>query len=209
MIKVGVTGGIGSGKSTLCHHFSSSGIPHYDSDSRAKELMNVDDALKKEIVKLLGAEAYSLDSSGVEGLNRGYVAERIFADEELREGLNNIVHPAVMRDFDEWVAAQGEDAPYVIFESAILFDAELERHFDKTVALLAPEELRLTRVVNRDGCTLEQAKDRMAAQLSEEELHKRADYTVVNIFEEDLEGSAKRLDQMFKYEATKRYEAAK
>ncbi|MFI3327924.1 MAG: dephospho-CoA kinase [Rikenellaceae bacterium] len=202
VIKVGLTGGIGSGKSSLARHFRDSGVPHYDSDRRAKELMNSDAQLRKDIVELLGDSAYVMDLDGSQSLNRGFVAEQIFGDEAKRDALNKLVHPAVIRDFEQWVASK-EDAAYVIFESAILFDAELEKHFDKTVAVLAPEELRLMRVVNRDGCTMEQAKGRMDAQLSEDELHKRADYAVVNIFEEELEGAAKRLDQIFRYEAVK------
>ncbi len=199
MLKIGLTGGIGSGKSTLARHFKEGGIPHYDSDQRAKELMNLDPRLKSDIIALFGAQAYH-DSV----LNREYIAKHIFGDEKKREALNAIVHPAVVHDFEEWAKNQPDDTPYVIFESAILFDAGLESHFDMTLAVLAPEELRIMRVVNRDGVTLEQAKSRITAQLSEDELHRRADYSVVNIFEEDLEGSAKRLDQVFKYESTKK-----
>ncbi len=203
MIKVGLTGGIGGGKSSLARHFRDSGVPHYDSDQRAKELMNLDAKLKSDIVALLGDRAYEVDFDGMQRLNRGYVASQIFGDEQKRLALNGLVHPVVLRDFEEWAAAKG-DVPYVIFESAILFDAGLEDNFDKSVAVLAPEELRLMRVVNRDGCTLEQVKERMAAQIDEEEMHKRADYAVVNIFEDELEGAAKRLDQIFKHEAMKR-----
>ncbi len=200
MIKVGITGGIGSGKSTLCRHFRDSGVAHYDSDRRARELMNSDVELRKKITELLGTEAYNDYAE----LNRGFVASQIFSDESKRSALNSIVHPAVMRDFAAWVDNQStESTPYIVMESAILFDAGLESHVDFTVAVLAPEEMRLTRVVNRDGCTLDQAKARMEAQMSDDELHKRANYSVVNIFEEDLEGAAQRLDQIFKGEAFK------
>ncbi len=193
MIKIGVTGGIGSGKSTLCNHFVMSGIPHYDSDCRAKELMNSDEAIKSAIVELFGVEAY------VEGeLNRPFLASQIFQDEAKREALNAIVHPAVRLDFLSWVDIQGGDVPYVVLESAILFNADLANFVDYSVAVLAPEELRITRVVNRDGCTIDQAKSRIAAQMSDEELHTKADYSVVNIIEDDLAGAAQRLDQIFK-----------
>ncbi|MFI3247973.1 MAG: dephospho-CoA kinase [Rikenellaceae bacterium] len=193
MIKVGVTGGIGSGKSTLSNHFAKGGIPLYDSDCRAKELMNRDETLKSKIVELFGEEAYFAGA-----LNRPFLAEQIFKDESKREALNAIVHPAVRLDFLSWVDAQGDSVPYVILESAILFDADLTNYIDYTVAVLAPEELRITRVVNRDGCTADQAKSRIAVQMDDNELHKRANYSVVNIFEEDLEGAAQRLDQIFK-----------
>ncbi len=200
MIKVGITGGIGSGKSTLCRHFRDSGVAHYDSDRRARELMNNNRELRTKITELLGEGAYNQ----YDELNRGYVADHIFGDEQKRLSLNEIVHPAVMRDFEAWVDNQSEEsAPYVVMESAILFDAGLESHLDYTVAVLAPEEMRLTRVVNRDGCTLEEAKSRIDAQLNDDELHARATYSVVNIFEEDLEGAAQRLDQIFKGEAFK------
>ncbi len=200
MIKVGITGGIGSGKSTLCRHFRDSGVAHYDSDRRARTLMEGDNELRAKISGLLGEQSYNEYGE----LNRRYIADTIFDDDAKRLALNAIVHPAVMRDFAAWVDNQSEaSAPYVIMESAILFDANLESNVDYTVAVLAPEEMRLTRVVNRDGCTLEQAQARMAAQLTDDELHARANYSVVNIFEEDLEGAAQRLDQIFKGEAFK------
>lgn len=201
MIKVGITGGIGSGKSTLCRYFRDSGVPHYDSDRRARELMNRDRELREQIVVLFGAKAYD----DYNELNRAYLAEQIFGDEAKREALNGVVHPAVMRDFEAWCEKQAEsDPPYVLMESAILFDAGLESHVDVTVAVLAPVEMRIMRVVNRDGCTAEQAQARVDAQLSDDELHVKADYTVVNLFEDDMPGSAQRLDQILKYEAIKR-----
>ncbi len=195
MIKVGITGGIGSGKSTLCHHFVTGGAPHYDSDRRAKELMSGDALLRAQIVELFGVEAYQ---DGGEGeLNRCYLADQIFGDESKREALNAIVHPAVRRDFLAWADAQG-DVPYVVLESAILFDADLHNFVDHTVAVLAPVPMRIERVVNRDGCSVEQAKARIAAQMSDDELHRRANHTVVNILEDDLADAAQRLDQIFK-----------
>ncbi|MFI3289371.1 MAG: dephospho-CoA kinase [Rikenellaceae bacterium] len=193
MLKIGVTGGIGSGKSTLCNHFQMSGIPLYDSDRRAKELMNRSETLRAQIIELFGEDAYFGGS-----LNRAFLADQIFHDTSKREALNAIVHPAVRLDFLAWAEAQGDSVPYVLLESAILFDGDLSSYIDYTVAVLAPEELRITRVVNRDGCTVDQAKSRIAAQMSDNELHERADYSVVNIFEEDLEGAAQRLDQIFK-----------
>ncbi|MFR9619691.1 MAG: dephospho-CoA kinase [Rikenellaceae bacterium] len=201
MIKVAITGGIGSGKTTLCQHFAQSGVAIYDSDRRAKELMSSDEKLRQLIIELLGHEAYT-----PMGLNREYIAQKIFDNEELRMSLNAIVHPAVLADFERAAAAQG-DVAYVIFESAILFEAQLEQHFDYTVAVLAPQELRLSRVVTRDGCTIQQAQARIDSQLSDDELHARASFTVVNIFEGDLEGAAQRLDQQFKSLARKREES--
>lgn len=192
MIKVGVTGGIGSGKSSLCHHFRESGIPHYDTDLRAKEMMVSDASLVEGIKSLFGDEAYA------EGeLNREFIAKQIFSNDDKRMSLNSLVHPAVRRDFLAWADLQG-GVPYVIVESAILFDSGFDVMVDSSIAVLAPEEIRIERVVKRDGVSEEHVRSRMAAQLTEEELHQRANYCVVNIFEEDLAGAAQRLDQLFK-----------
>ena len=116
MIKIGITGGIGSGKSTVCRAFAQLGVPVYDSDSRARRLMNEDVALKAAVSGLFGDGAYDAD-----GLNRKYVAGRIFSDGTLRERLNAVVHPAVAEDFARW--AERQQGPYVIEEAAILFES--------------------------------------------------------------------------------------
>ncbi len=193
MLKVGVTGGIGSGKSTLCHHFELSGVPHYNSDRRAKELMTGDATVISQLKSLFGEECYTSDGE----LNRPYISQQIFFSEEKLEAINSIVHPAVRADFLAWAESQG-DVPYVILESALIFDSEMESVVDCTVAVLAPMELRVMRVVNRDGLAQDEVEARILAQLTDEEFHERADYTVVNIVEEDLAGSAQRLDQIFK-----------
>ncbi len=196
MLKIGVTGGIGSGKSTLCNHFVQSGVALYNSDRRAKELMTSDKQVIEELKALFGDEAYT--SSGE--LNKAYISQQIFFSEEKMEGINSIVHPAVKRDFLAWTDMQSEltDQPYVILESALIFDSEIEDVVDKTVAVLAPKELRIMRVVNRDGMRQDEAEARILAQLTDDEFHERADYSVVNIIEEDLAGAAQRLDQIFK-----------
>ncbi|MFI3270009.1 MAG: dephospho-CoA kinase [Rikenellaceae bacterium] len=196
MLKIGVTGGIGSGKSTLCNHFVQSGVALYNSDRRAKELMTSDKQVIKELKALFGDEAYT--SSGE--LNKAYITQQIFFSEEKLEVINSIVHPAVKRDFLAWADMQSEltDQPYVILESALIFDSEIEDVVDKTVAVLAPMELRVMRVVNRDGITQDEAEARILVQLTDDEFHERADYSVVNIIEEDLAGAAQRLDQIFK-----------
>ncbi|MFR9602978.1 MAG: dephospho-CoA kinase [Rikenellaceae bacterium] len=199
MIKVAVTGGIGSGKSTLCQAFSRAGIPIYNTDIEAKRLMNEESKLRQAIIAEFGAEAYN-----DEGINRQFLAATVFGNPERLSALNSIVHPAVMRDFEMWSMIHAESMPYVILESAILFESGFDKCVDLTVAVLAPEELRLMRVVNRDGVTAEQVRARMAAQLSEEELNERADYTVVNIIEGEMDDAAQRLDQIFKHEASKR-----
>ncbi|MFI3282373.1 MAG: dephospho-CoA kinase [Rikenellaceae bacterium] len=199
MIKVAVTGGIGSGKSTLCDAFMRAGVPIYNADSEAKRVMSDYAKVRGEIVAEFGDEAYD-----EEGLNRAYLAKVVFGDDDKLARLNAIVHPAVKRDFEMWTAMHAESMPYVIMESAILFESGFDACVDLSVAVLAPEELRLQRVVNRDGVTVEQVRSRMAAQLSEEELNARADYTVVNIMEGEMDDAAQRLDQIFKHELFKR-----
>ncbi len=199
MIKVAVTGGIGSGKSTLCDAFMRAGVPIYNTDSEAKRLMRDDQRVRSQIVDLLGEESYT-----DEGLNRSYISNIVFLDGDKLAQLNAIVHPAVMRDFEMWSMMHSESMPYVILESAILFESGFDRCVDLSVAVLAPEELRVMRVANRDGVSEEQVRARMAAQLTEEELNERADYTVVNIIEGEMDDAAQRLDQIFKHELYKR-----
>lgn len=194
MIKVGVTGGIGSGKSTLCRLLWQYGAAVYDSDSEAKRLMSEDTALKAQIVELLGAAAYR-----GEQLDRGYISQIVFSDKALLAQLNGLVHPAVRRDFERWCEAQSGD--YVVLESAILFESRMDSAVDVTVAVVAPEPLRIERTCTRDGVDAERVKSRISMQMSDDELHARADYTVVNILEEDLEAAAKQLDAKFRYEA--------
>ena len=197
MMKVGITGGIGSGKSTVCRLFEQRGIAVYDSDREAKRLMTEDGALRAGITARFGAESY------VDGaLNRRYLASRVFSDAQALADLNALVHPAVRSDFASW--AERQAGPYVILESAILFEAGLEGAVDRTVAVLAPLELRLSRTCRRDGCDEEAVRRRMAAQLDDDTLRDRADYAVVNIFESDLEPAVAELDRRFTLESRQR-----
>ena len=196
-MKVGITGGIGSGKSTVCRLFAQRGIAVYDSDREAKRLMTEDGALRADITARFGAESY------VDGvLNRRYLASRVFSDAQALADLNALVHPVVRSDFASW--AERQAGPYVILESAILFEAGLEGAVDRTVAVLAPLELRLSRTCRRDGCDEEAVRRRMAAQLDDDTLRDRADYAVVNIFESDLEPAVAELDRRFTLESRQR-----
>ena len=120
-------------------------------------------------------------------------------DREALQALDAIVHPAVMRDFEAWAEAQQGD--YVVLESAILFEAGLEKSVDRTVAVLAPEALRIQRTCRRDGTDAESVRRRIAAQMSDDELHARADHTIVNIREEELAPAVEQLDRLFRLEA--------
>jgi dephospho-CoA kinase len=192
MMKVGITGGIGSGKSTVCRLFAQKGIAVYDSDAAAKRLMQEDGALRRQLAGRFGEGTFR---NGV--LDRAYLAGIVFADPQALADLNALVHPVVMRDFDAWAARQ--EGSYVILESAILFEAGLEGYVDKTVAVLAPRELRIERTCRRDGCGADQVVRRIAAQLDDDALSARADYVVVNIFEEDLEPAVVKLDRIFSH----------
>lgn len=195
MLRVAVTGGIGSGKSTACALFAGFGVPVYDSDSEAKRLMNESPELRERIVALFGERAYEGGA-----LNRGYMASVVFTDDSAREVLNSIVHPAVMADFDSWCAAQS-GAPYVVFESAILFESGLAPRFDRTVAVVAPLNLRIERTCRRDGADPSAVERRIAAQMSDDELCARADCTIVNIRRESLAEDVGALDKMFRNES--------
>ena len=191
MIKVAICGGIGSGKSTVCQMFAERGIALYDSDSRAKALMNESEALRKALIAEFGEECY------VDGvLNRAYLASKAFGSEEQLAKLNSIVHPAVKADFLRWAEAQ--EGEYCLLESAILFESGFDKLVDKTVAVLAPQTLRVMRAMERDGATKEAVEARVKAQMSDDELVARCDFAIVNIHLEDVEKDVAELNHRFK-----------
>lgn len=194
MYKVGLTGGIGSGKSTVAELLRDRGIAVYDSDSRAKMLMVNDESLRAALVNAFGAECYT-----EEGLNRAWLAERVFTSTEELGRLNAIVHPAVMRDFAAWAEAQ--EGEYVVLESAILLEAGLESHVDVVVAVMAPKGVRIERAMKRDGATAEQIEERMRNQMSDDERTERAKYAIVNIDLEELEEDVEQLHRRLCYDS--------
>ena len=194
MYKIGITGGIGSGKSTVCRMFCEHGIAVYDSDSRAKKLMQESGAIRQQLIEVFGEECYN-----AEGLNRPYLARCVFGDKDALQRLNNIVHPAVRADFRRW--AEEQQSAYVILESAILFEAGFETEVDSTLAVLAPKPMRLERTMQRDGVTREEVEQRMEHQMSDEELHSKARRTLVNLRKDYLESDVEQLHKMFLYEA--------
>lgn len=194
MYKIGITGGIGSGKSTVCRMFCEHGIAVYDSDSRAKKLMQESGAIRQQLIEVFGEECYN-----AEGLNRPYLARCVFGDKDALQRLNNIVHPAVRADFRRW--AEEQQSAYVILESAILFEAGFETEVDTTLAVLAPKSMRVERTMQRDGVTREEVEQRMEHQMSDEELHSKARRTLVNLRKDYLESDVEQLHKMFLYEA--------
>lgn len=195
MYKVGITGGIGSGKSTVCRLFEQNGIAVYDSDARAKALMAESATLREQLVAAFGAECYN-----DQGLNRAYLAGRVFGDEVELRRLNGIVHPAVKDDFRRWADAQR--GAYVVLESAILFESGFDAEVDTTLAVMAPMEERLRRTAERDGTDMEAIKRRMEHQLSDDELYARAARTIVNLRMDYLESDVEQLHKIYCYEAT-------
>ena len=173
-VKVGVTGGIGSGKSIVCKIFSLLGIPVYDADSQAKRLMVSDPRLMQGVRDLFGEDAYQRGR-----LNRSYIAARTFQDEQLLEKLNKLVHPAVGRDFDQWCASL--DTLYVIEEAALLIETGAHRKLDYLINVEAPVELRIKRVLERDPHRdKKQVQDIIKRQITDQERRKEADMTIVN-----------------------------
>ena len=168
-----MTGGIGSGKSTVCRILSELGCPVYNADDRAKQLMHNDDVLKENIKSEFGASIYSHGQ-----LNRQALADIVFADSVKLEKLNGLVHPAVAKDFTAWCDAQ--ESEVVIKEAAILFETGGYKQLDETVLVHAPKDERITRVCARDGVTPEQVESRMDNQWSDEQKRKLADHIIEN-----------------------------
>lgn len=194
MYKVGITGGIGSGKSTVCGLLSAYGVAVYDSDARAKALMEQSAALRESLCATFGKECYK-----EYGLNRQYLASKVFGDEQSLMKLNSIVHPAVRADFRSW--AEQQSGEYVVLESAILFEAAFETEVDTTLAVLAPVEERVRRAMGRDGADREAILNRIQHQMSDEELHARADRCLVNMRMDYLESDVEQLHKIYLYEA--------
>ncbi|MBO5882193.1 MAG: dephospho-CoA kinase [Alistipes sp.] len=194
MYKVGLTGGIGSGKSKVAELLRDRGVAVYDSDSRAKALMNDDASLRQSLIKTFGEDVFSAS-----GLNRKWLAERVFNNPDELQRLNAIVHPAVMHDFAVWAEAQSGD--YVVMESAILLEAGLESHVDAVVAVMAPRELRLERAMLRDGASRQQIEERMRNQLSDDQRAERSKYAIVNIALDDLYDDVEQLHRRLCYDA--------
>lgn len=173
MLKVGLTGGIGSGKSTVAKIFEILGIPVYYADDAAKRLMNEDEDLKASIIKHFGTESYINNQ-----LNRSWIASIVFNDEEKLALLNSLTHPATIRDSNEWMRKQ--TSAYTIKEAALIFESGSDAYLDYVIGVKAPAPLRISRTMQRDHITEEEVLKRMARQMNEETKMQRCDFIIVN-----------------------------
>lgn len=170
---VGLTGGIGSGKTTVAHMFKALGVPVFNSDDEAKVLMNSSVIIKQEIIELLGENSYKDDT-----LNKPYIASQIFNTKAVLKQINAIVHPKVAAAFDTWVSKQ--NAPYVIKEVAILFETRTDSLVDFIITVIAPLETRIRRVMERDQKSREAVELIIDNQLSDSEKIKKSHYVIEN-----------------------------
>lgn len=174
MIKVGLTGGIGSGKSTVAKLLEVMGLPVFYADYEAKYLMRTDAVLKGKIIKLLGSDAYE----GGE-LNRAFIAKKVFGNPDLLIQLNSIVHPAVRNHFETW-CANFENDQVLIQEAAVLFENDSHHYFDKTILVIAPEQVRIDRVMKRDESSEKDVRARIQNQWSDDKKKTMADFVIRN-----------------------------
>ena len=175
MLKIGITGGIGSGKTTACKVFELLGVPVFYADLVAKSIMQTDLQLKNEILIAFGPQSYSIDGL----LNRPYVSSIVFKDGLQLNKLNSIVHPAVFRAFDNWIATHS-DAPYVLKEAALLFESESHKMCDLSILVISPEATRIRRVIARDHISKDEIMLRMKRQFTDEQKMKLTDHMLIN-----------------------------
>ena len=171
MIKVAITGGIGTGKTTISNMFSDKGVPAFNSDEIAKEIMNTNSLLKNEIVTAFGDKVYDKNR-----LNKEYLSDAIFNNETLLKKINAIVHPYVADEFNSWIKEQ--DSKYIIYESAIIFENQAEDFFDKIICVTASEEDVISRVMKRNNFSVDKIKSIINKQLPNDAKVQKSDYVI-------------------------------
>ena len=174
MIKVAITGGIGTGKTTISNMFSDKGVPVFNSDEIAKEIMSTNPLLKNEIVTAFGDKVYDKNR-----LNKEYLSDAIFNNETLLKKINAIVHPYVADEFNSWIEEQ--DSKYIIYESAIIFENQVEDFFDKIICVTASEEDVISRVMKRNNFSVDKIKSIINKQLPNDAKIQKSDYVIENI----------------------------
>ncbi len=179
---IGLTGGIGSGKSTVAKVFANLGVPVLDADAVAKNIMNTSEVIKEKLIAAFGEEVYSLSNDPADrqtiALNKSYLSKIVFADPYQLEVLNAIVHPITIQAALDWAATQ--TAPYVIKEAALFFEAGSAMSVEKMIGVSAPKSLRIHRVMKREGCVKEEVEKRMTHQIDESLKMKLCDWVIVN-----------------------------
>lgn len=188
MMVVGLTGGIGSGKTTVANFFEVLGVPIYIADDAAKNLMESSSKIRKEIIELLGEEAYTENLP-----NRKWIAKQVFTNEALLNKLNQIIHPRVKTHFKHW--AENQQANYVLYEAAILFEKGGYKDTDYNILVVAPKEERVKRLQKRDNSAKEDIEARMQNQWDDQKKIKLADFIIENIHKADTKTQVKRLHE--------------
>ena len=173
MLSVGLTGGIGSGKTTIAAVFDALGIPVYNADAAAKRLMNEDEVLKRQLVQMFGEALYKKNQ-----LDRAYLANIVFGNKEKLKALNNLVHPLTIADATQWF--QKQTSPYAIKEAALIFESDSWKDLDAVIGVSAPETVRIQRVMKRDNIDAQQVAARMAQQMDEAQKMSKCDYIITN-----------------------------
>ena len=173
MLKIGLTGGMGSGKSTVARIFEVLGIPVFYADAEAKKLMEEDSELRRKIISSLGPESYIGTLP-----NRKYIARQVFNDPEKLKILNSLIHPATIIKAEKWMEMQS--APFAIKEAAILFESAAHKHLDFVIGVQSPEKLRVQRSMERDNLSDDEVKERMDRQMNQEEKMNLCDFVIIN-----------------------------
>jgi len=192
MLKVGITGGIGSGKSTICSFFEILGIPVFIADVEAKELMNTSSRIRSKLILSFGEDIYQSNHK----IDRKKLANLIFNSPPLLEKVNSIVHPEVQTYFEEWCTKQS--SPYIVYEAAILFESGFHKKTDFNILVTAPEKERIKRVMLREHTTGEEVRSRISRQWPDQEKVKLANYTIINNNEELIIPQLIELDKKFR-----------
>ena len=188
MLKVGITGNIGSGKSLVCDMFKVYGIPVYDADSEARKLMENDETIIRLVKKEFGEESYTDNK-----LNRSFISKQVFADFHKLHLLNAITHPVIIQHSQEWM--NNQNAPYVIKEAALIFESGSAKGLDVVIGIDAPYSLRVQRVVQRDGLSREEILKRNEQQIDQDMKMKLCDFIIINDNKESL---IKQVDELHK-----------
>ncbi|MEC8692184.1 MAG: dephospho-CoA kinase [Bacteroidota bacterium] len=195
MLKVGITGGIGSGKTTVCGIFSSLGIPVFNADAETKQLYTNSKELRYQLVASFGKDVF-LNSGAI---NKAFLSEKLKFDEG-RKSLNATVHPYVFERFKQW--SEEQNSPYVIKEAAILFESEADKTVNKSILVTAPMDIRIDRVKSRDGRTVEEIQSIMASQWTDSRLSDLVDFVVINDGNRSLIEQVRDLHTKLIYQAT-------